>query len=78
MDNSFQPPHSDSDIQMQSPHGLSAASLHIFESFLTRLTDLIQLTETEQNDAGIYFGDPTANFYQQSQDSDNKEQHNGQ
>jgi len=76
MDNSFQRPELDSD--RQSPRGLLAASLHIFEIILTWLTGPFQLTETEQKDAGIYFGDPTANFYQHSQDSDNKEQHHGQ
>jgi len=34
------------------------ASLRIFNDILQWLASLIQLTEEEQEDAGIYFGDP--------------------
>jgi hypothetical protein len=45
---------------------------------LSWLANLMQLTEAEQNDAGVYFGDPLTNPYQYSQDSDNKENYHGQ
>ena len=71
MDHSFQQQDPGSD--MQQPHGRLANRLHIFESVLSWLANLMQLTEEEQNDAGVYFGDPLTNTYQYSQDSDNKE-----
>ena len=79
MDNSFQRPGPESDIQQ--PHARSASRPHIFASMLSWLAHLLQLTETEQNEAGVYFGDPLTNPYQYSQDSDNsdkKENYHGQ
>jgi hypothetical protein len=76
VDHSFQRPGPDSD--MQQPHGRLANHLHIFESMLSWLANLMQLTEAEQNDAGVYFGDPLTNTYQYSQDLDNKENYHGQ
>jgi hypothetical protein len=51
MDNSFHQQKSD----MQHRGGF-LVSLHIFDNILTWLTGLIHLTEEEQMDAGIYFG----------------------
>jgi len=77
MDNSFQRPESDSD--MQSRRSLIAANLHnLLKKILTWLADFIQLTEKEQEDVGIYLGDPLANNYQRTQYLDDKEQHHGQ
>jgi len=53
MDHSFHRQESDSP---QHPSGI-LASLQIFDRILTRLARLIQLTEEEQRDAGIYIGD---------------------
>ena len=52
MDNSFSRHGSDT----QQASGL-LASLQIFDSILNWLAGLIQLTEEEQEDAGIYIGD---------------------
>lgn len=52
MDNSFRTQGSET----QSPRGFFA-SLKIFKDILNWLTGLIHLTEEEQDDAGIYFGD---------------------
>jgi len=41
----------------QQPGGL-LVSLQILDDILQWLTGLIQLTEKEQDDAGIYFGHP--------------------
>ena len=79
MDNSFQRPRPESDIQQS--HGRLANRSHIFVSMLSWLAHLLQLTEIEQNEAGVYFGDPLTNPYQYSQDtdnSDNKENYHGQ
>jgi hypothetical protein len=54
MDNSFQRQESDSD--MQQPRKKLANKLHVFESLLHWLANLVRLTETEQIDAGIYLG----------------------
>jgi len=55
MDNSF--PQQGSDMQQR--RGLSAGRqiLDRFENWLARLVQLMQLTEEEQKDAGIYLGD---------------------
>jgi hypothetical protein len=52
MDNSFQRQESDSD--MQQPRSRLVNGLHVFESLLHWLANLVRLTEAEQNDAGIY------------------------
>jgi hypothetical protein len=46
----------------QQPSGIFA-SLQIFNRILLWLTFLIQLTEKEQEDAGIYLGDPYSREY---------------
>jgi hypothetical protein len=51
MDNSVR--QQESDVQ-QSSHFL-ISSLHVFSGILQRLAGLIQLTEDEQRDAGVYF-----------------------
>ena len=76
MDGSFQQQDPVSDLQ--PPHGRLANRLHFFKSMLSWLANLMPLTEAEQNDAGIYFGDPLTNTYQYSQDSDDKENYDGQ
>lgn len=53
MDNSIHPQESDK----QQPSGL-LISLKIFDGALQWLASLIQLTEEEQEDAGIYLGPP--------------------
>jgi hypothetical protein len=52
MDNSFH--QQESDIQQPSSF---LASFHIFDGILDWLAGLVQLTEEEQKDAGIYLGD---------------------
>lgn len=52
MDNSFRRQGSDA-----QPAGGFLASLQIFNSLLHWLAGLIQLTEEEQKDAGIYLDD---------------------
>jgi len=52
MDNPFHRQGSDT----QPPGGFSA-SLQIFDGILNWLAGFIQLTEEEQEDAGIYLGD---------------------
>ena len=76
MDHSFQQQDPGSDLRKQ--HRRLANRLHTFESLLSWLVNLFQLTEAEQDDAGVYFGDPLTNTYQYSQDSDNKENYHGQ
>jgi hypothetical protein len=51
MDNSFQ--RQGSDTQQR---GFLATSLRIFDGFLDWLAGLVELTEEEQEDAGIYLG----------------------
>ena len=52
MDNPIRQQRSDT----QQPSGFFA-SLQIFDSLLNWLAGLIQMTEEEQKDAGIYLGD---------------------
>jgi hypothetical protein len=54
LDNSFRQQGSKT---QQQPGGL-LVSLQIFDDILQWLTGLIQLTEEEQDDAGIYLGHP--------------------
>lgn len=53
MDNSFHRQGPDT----QPPGGFLASLLQIFDDILNWLAGLIQLTEEEQEDAGIYLGD---------------------
>jgi len=71
MNNSFRRREPES----QHPNFL-LGGLHILKSSLTWLVNLIQLTEAEQENAGIYLDDPPTNEYQQSQYINNKEKYN--
>jgi hypothetical protein len=54
MDNPLQQQES----QSRQPGGFPPLSLQIFDSILQWLTGILQLTEEEQDDAGIYLDRP--------------------
>jgi len=65
MDNSFPPQESDT-----QKSGSFSSGLQFIEGILRKLVDLIKLTDEEEKNAGIYFGN---RYDEPAEDSDNKE-----